>query len=548
MLASHTFPLQRFLLQLLFIVGALQAGSQLSCSTMLLAAQRPNVLIAISDDVSFPHASAYGCNMVQTPAFDSIAKNGILFNNAYSCAPGCSPSRAALLTGRHIWMIEEAGTHASYFQKKYVTFPEALHQAGYFVGSTGKAWAPGNFRQAGRSENPAGKLYGGKKKKGHVAAFQSFLDQQPDDQPFCFWFGGHDAHRPYVKGSGIKSGLDPASVDVPRYLPDTPEIRSDLLDYAFEVNRFDGHVKQMLQILEDKGELENTLVIYTSDNGMPFPRAKANCYDAGIHMPLAISWPKHFPGNRVSDDLVSFVDLTATIYEAANVVAPKEFPGVGVSLVDELKTKKSGRLNPDRQMIVAGRERHSSSRYNSLGYPIRALRTKQWLYIINFTPERWPAGPQQKYSKATYDQNDQLVQSTLADPDPGYHDIDACPTLNFLIQHQDDPAIDRCLQMSVAKRSREELFHLPTDPDCLKNLATDSQHSAVRNKHYEMLMKELKRTGDTRTAGDGDVWETYPRVSGLRWFPKPLWVKQQPDLIPEQPWLDKKRPRVKTLP
>lgn len=510
-----------------------------------IADDRPNILIAISDDVSFPHASAYGCKMVQTPAFDSIAANGVLFQNAYCCAPGCSPSRAALLTGRHIWMIEEAGTHASYFQKKYITFPEALAEAGYFVGSTGKAWGPGNFKQGGRTDNPAGKSYSGKKRGDHVGSFQSFLSQQPDGSPFCFWFGGFDAHRPYEKGSGKNAGLDASTVNVPGYLPDHPEIRDDLLDYAFEVNRYDNDVNSMLKILEESGQLQNTLVIYTSDNGMPFPRAKANCYDSGIHMPLAVSWPKQFPGGRSSDDLVSFVDLTATIYEAANVEVPSEFPVVGTSLVNELKGEASGILNAKRDHIVAGRERHSSSRFNSLSYPMRVIRTKDWLYIRNFTPERWPAGPGQKFQQATYDAENQLATSSLSGPHAGYHDIDSCPSLDFMIQHADDPKYARFLKLATAKRPEHELFHLPSDPDCLKNLAMDPSSQDILKQHSDRLMAELEETGDARVERHGDVWETYPRVSGLRWFPMPAWAKERPEDIPDQPWVDAKRPRNK---
>ncbi len=140
------------------------------------AADRPNIFIAISDDVSFPHASAHGSKMVNTPAFDRVAADGVLFSGAFCPAPGCSPSRAAFLTGRHIWMIEEAGTHASYFQKKYKTFPEALQASGYFVGATGKAWAPGNFRHNGREHNPAGKSYGARK-SGYVGVFEKLISE-----------------------------------------------------------------------------------------------------------------------------------------------------------------------------------------------------------------------------------------------------------------------------------------------------------------------------------------------------------------------------------
>lgn len=514
-------------------------------ATSFASDAQPNVLIAISDDVSFPHASAYGCKMVQTPAFDQVAKQGILFNNAYCGAPGCSPSRASLLTGRHIWMIEEAGTHASYFQKKYVTFPEALAQAGYFVGNTGKAWGPGNFKQGGRQQNPAGPSFSGKGKGDFVGGFRKFLEQRPNDAPFCFWFGGNDAHRPYKKESGIQSGLNPETVDVPGYLPDHPEIRSDLLDYAFEVNRFDADVNGMLKLLETAGELDNTLVIYTSDNGMPFPRAKANCYDSGIHMPLAVSWPKQFPKGRVSDDLVGFVDLTATIYEACQVTPETNYPVVGRSLVDVLKSDAEGIMDPKRDCVVSGRERHSSSRFNSLSYPIRAIRTREWLYIVNDKPERWPAGPGQKYSTATYDDSGHLVASTLSGDHDGYHDIDACPTLSFLIEHAENPEYSKYLQLAVARRPAEELFHLPSDPDCLNNLASNPDHASIREQHAKKLAGILDETKDPRRTGNGDIWETYPRVSGLRWFPKPQWAQENSDQVPAQEWLDRRRPRPK---
>ena len=112
--------------------------------TVLAGSDRPNLLIMMSDDQSFPHASAYGSKMVSTPNFDKVAKEGALFTNAFCAAPGCSPSRAAFLTGRHIWQIEEAGTHASSFPSKYLTFMEQLKLKGYHTGYTGKGWGPGN--------------------------------------------------------------------------------------------------------------------------------------------------------------------------------------------------------------------------------------------------------------------------------------------------------------------------------------------------------------------------------------------------------------------
>ncbi len=512
----------------------------------LVEAARPNIFIAISDDVSFPHASAYGSKMVDTPAFDRIAREGVLFHNAFCPAPGCSPSRAAFLTGRHIWMIEEAGTHASYFKTQYETFPERLAKAGYFVGSTGKAWAPGNFKHDGREYNPAGKRYTDRQAKGplkgYAAGFRKFLKERPEGQPFCFWFGSSDAHRGYKKGSGLAKGKTLAQAETPGFLPDHDEIRSDLLDYAFEVERFDEDCAKMFQLLEEAGEMDNTLIIVTSDNGMPFPRAKANCYEYGIHMPLAIRWKDGAAGGREWRDLVGFVDLAATIYAAAEVDPPSKFPIVGKSFLADLQSDKTGWADPKRDAVYVGRERHSSSRYHSLSYPQRAIRTKRFLYIRNFKPNRWPAGAPQKYAQAKFSEEG-ITQSRLGPEHAGYHDIDACPTLSFLIANRDNESLAKYLHWSVDKRPKEELFDVTVDPDCLLNLASDPEFQAARESLSARLMDVLKETQDARVIDGGDVWESYPRVSHLRWFPEPSWVSEQIDRAPQQDWLEKRRPR-----
>lgn len=513
-------------------------------ATNVVADERPNVLVMISDDVSYPHASAYGSKMVSTPAFDRVASDGVLFHNAFCPAPGCSPSRAAFLTGRHIWMIEEAGTHASYFKTKYQTFPERLEESGYFAGSVGKAWGPGNYRRNGRTENPAGKSYGGKG-QSYVDGFKKFLKARPKDQPFCFWFGSTDAHRSYEKGSGLAKGKTLQQAEVPGFLPDAPEIRSDLLDYAFEVERFDDDCDMMLKALADIGELDNTLIIITSDNGMPFPRAKANCYEFGVHMPLAVRWGKQIPSGRNSRDLINFIDLTATIYDATGVAPPTTSAPVGKSLLTELKSTADGMLDEGRANVVVGRERHSSSRFNTLSYPQRALRTHDFLYIYNFKSERWPAGPGMKYDKATYDKDGKVVTAKEGNPHGGYHDIDACPSLTFLINHRDHPEFGKYLGLSTDRRPAEELFDIRVDPDCLNNLAASPEHAETRQSMHDELMNQLKATGDARVLDGGDVWETYPRVSGLRWFPAPQWAKDAPTLVPVAEWLEKKRPQAK---
>lgn len=483
------------------------------------AADRPNILLAISDDQSFPHASAYGCKMVSTPAFDRVAERGVLFNNAICASPGCSPCRAALLTGRQTWQIEHAGTHASSFPAKYVTFPDLLETAGYFVGYTGKGWGPGNWQEV-RPRNPAGPSFGSKKLKppfkgisnnDYAGNFEDFLSKRPAGQPFCFWYGATEPHRSYQQGAGLESGKKLEDADVPSFLPDTPEIRSDLLDYGVEIEWFDKHLGRMLQLLEEAEELENTLVIVTSDNGMPFPRAKANCYEYGIHMPLAICWGDQALGRRTVDDLVGFVDLTATILDVAEVEPPSQYPLSGHSIRNLLESDQGGLLDPTRKGIYSARERHSSSRYNNLAYPQRCLRTSKYLYIRNFRPERWPAGAPQKFDEP----------GQLGPMHGGYHDIDACPSLTFLIDRRDAPDVSRFFHWVVDKRPSEEFFDIEADPGCLNNLANDPVHAAVCQEHREQLEGYLRETGDPRILDGGDIFETYKRYSPIREFPKP---------------------------
>lgn len=511
------------------------------CSSVAGADTRPNIFIAISDDQSWLHASAYGSKMVETPNFDRVAQEGVLFTQAFAPSPGCSPSRAAFLTGLNTWQIEHAGTHASYFSPKYQTFPDRLAEEGYFVGYTGKGWGPGDFKKLGRDHNPAGPKYNSR--GGYAGAFEDFLSQRPKDQPFCFWFGSTDPHRGYKKGSGLAKGKKLADAEVPPFLPDTPGIRSDMLDYTYEVERFDGDVGKMIALLEKAGELDNTLFIVTSDNGIPIPRAKANCYEYGIHMPLAIRWGKHIRTGRTVDDLVGFTDLTATIYEVTRVVPPKRFPIVGTSIVNLLESEKSGIVDPSRTAVYSARERHSSSRFNSLSYPQRCIRTHQYLYIRNFKPERWPAGPAQKYAKAVYSADGKLLDGKLGPPHGAYHDIDACPTLTYLIENRSDPKIRHYLDLAVGKRPAEELFDIKKDPGCLNNLAEKAEFAEVKQQLSDRLLEYLKETGDPRVSGNGDVWETYPRVSHLRWFPEPDWVQNASSPLPKQPWLEARRPR-----
>ena len=531
---------------LLLLLGFLAVSLSCQAPTASQTDDRPNILLVISDDQSHPHASAYGYQAIQTPGFDRIASEGILFTQAFAASPGCSPSRAALLTGLHCWQLEHAGTHASAFDSKYVSYPELLGEAGYFVGFTGKGWGPGNFEIGGRKENPAGPAWQDKTLEApegiantdYAENFRSFLAAKPNEQPFCFWMGGKEPHRRFKRGIGLEHGKDPEKVVVPEFLPDRPEIRSDILDYCFEIEWFDRHLLKAIQLLEETDMLENTLIIVTSDNGMAFPRAKANAYEYGIHMPFAVRWGKRVQAGRTVNDLIGFVDVAPTILEAAGVNHPGTFPMSGRSFMALLTSNKSGVLEPERNGVYASRERHSSSRYHSLAYPQRALRTDKYLYIRNFKSERWPAGTPQKFGTVNYLKFSELENARLGPMHGGYHDIDACPTLDFLIENRDDPEIGHFLGWSVDKRPIEELFDIKADPACLNNLIDDDAHASIKAELSQRLMNYLKQTGDPRATANGDIWETYPRYSRLRKFPVPEWAKAHPQDVPEQTWLE----------
>ena len=470
---------------------------------------RPNILFVISDDQSWPHASAYGEPEIDTPAFDRVAREGVLFENAFTAAPQCSPNRAAILTGRNIWQLEEAGTHASNFPKKFEVFPNLLETAGYQVGYTGKGWGPGNWEYNARPRNPAGPEYSKRRLSeklldsisdlDYAANFRAFFEARDRARPFFFWVGGQEPHRVYDRGSGLKAGKNPDRVQVPPFLPDTPEVRSDMLDYFLEVETFDRHLGRILDLLDSEGELDRTLVVVTSDNGMPFPRAKANLYEYGTHVPLAVRWPEQVPGGRVVRDLTSSIDFAPTFLRLAGVEIPVQV--TGKSLVNVLRSRDEEIVDRTRTTVLTGRERHTHARPDNHAYPARALRTTQYLYIWNVKPDRWPAGN----------------PSGSGDP-PHYHDIDDSPTKTWMLEHRRQPEVRRLFQLGFGKRPEEELYDIRRDPGCLNNLASNPEYAEIRKQLRARLDRMLAEQHDPRAFGY-EIFESYPRYSPMRDFP-----------------------------
>ena len=491
-----------FYLQLVF--GSASLCLTLAFPPQILAADRPNILFIIADDASRDSMSVYGSTYVQTPNFDRLAREGVLFTQAYNCNPKCAPARACLLTGRYSWQLEEACNHNPFLSDKWKFYPYLLEEAGYFIGYTGKGWGPGLYGNidAGRDKtaaNPAGKAFNqhtlkppfsGISNVNYEKNFDTFLKACPDDAPFCFWLGTKEPHRGYEKDSWKRQGRDLSQVVVPAYYPDNSVIRGDLADYAIEVEWYDRQIGLALDLLEQHGLLDNTLVIATSDHGMPFPRVKGQIYDDGFHVPMAARWGDQIEPGRTVTDFVTFPDLAPTLLEVAGVAKHSQM--TGQSFVVQLLSKQSGRIDSSRDHTLLGKERHDIGRTDgdqlSVAYPSRAIRTDEFLYVRNFKPERWPVG----------------------DPEYGFLNCDGSPTKSFLTGlSQGDPDY-RFYELSFGKRPEEELYDIVDDPDCVQNLALGPTHTAVKTRLWEQLKTELTEQGDPRILGTGDIFDFYP--------------------------------------
>jgi N-sulfoglucosamine sulfohydrolase len=460
---------------ILFIfVAILWSGKDLFAQSK----ESPNVLFVLADDWS-RHAGAYGDKVVQTPNIDAIAREGAVFLNAFCAAPSCTPSRAAVLTGKYPHELEAGANLWGYLPKKFDNYSAILEEAGYHVGFTGKGWGPGKFEAGDYSTNPAGERY---------RDFKTFFQNKPADKPFSFWFGSINPHRPYQKGSGAASGMDPDKVKVPAWLPDVPAVRNDILDYYYEVQLFDQEVGSIVKILKESGSLDNTFIVITGDNGMPFPRAKANLYDPGTGVPLIISLKGKIEAGITIDGFVSLVDIAPTILEITRQTVPASM--TGKTLWPLLREEKV----TDRDVVFSERERHANVRRHEQGYPGRAVRTKDFLYIRNYEPTLWPAGDPEHYHSVG-----------------PYGDVDASPAKEYLLDEKENPAVTPHFLRAFEKRPPDELYDLKKDPDQLANVASDKKYRRDLERFKKQLKDWQAATGDPRISGSRqDIFDRYP--------------------------------------
>jgi len=544
--------MRRFLEIGVLLIGLLPLGAEGGRASGA-EPRRPNILFLFADDWG-RLASIYaqvdgpgGVNdVVRTPQFDRLARRGVVFRNAFVNAPSCTPCRSALLSGQYFWRTGRGAIlQGAVWDPNIPSYPLLLRDAGYHIGKTYKVWSPGTpadapygggkyayQRSGGRmnqfSQNVTRMVAAGTSVEAAKEAifdevrgnFTAFLADQKPDQPFCYWFGPTNVHRKWIKGSGKALwDIDPDELKgkMPPFLPDVHEVREDLADYFGEIAAFDASIGVLLDALKQAGQLENTLIVISGDHGPPgFPHGKCNLYDFGTGVALAIAGPG-VRGGRVVDDFVNLTDLAPTFLEAGGVDIPKVM--TGRSLWPVLRSDREGLVDPQRTRVLTGRERHvEMARTGHLPYPQRAIRTADYLLIVNFKPERYPLGDPYNLDGPNPPTAEQLTNTTFVT----LPDEDAGPTKAWLVGQRDNPKWKWHYDLAYGKRPREELFDLKKDPHQVKNIAGDPAYAAVLAELERQLMAELERTGDPRLIDGGRFFETPPMAGPIpRNVPQP---------------------------
>ncbi len=403
----------------------------------------PNIVFLFSDDHSVPDLGCYGNTAIRTPNLDALAAGGMRFDRGYVTSPQCSPSRASILTGRTPHAVGASRLHVN-APEETVNVPQLLKKAGYHTGALRKV-------HQGHIQRDFD-YYGGKNKPT-----ADFFEQRPKDKPFFLWFGSVDPHRDYGPGA-LEPPHDPATVLVPDFLPDTPEVRQDLAYYYDEIGRFDTECGEIIALLEQQGVRDNTLIVMAGDNGMPFPRAKATLYEPGVRVPLLMNWPGVIDAGRETRALVSLMDLAKTWLDIGGAEIPNSMEGVS------LRPLLTGEKESVREHIFCERNWHDN------WDPMRGVITERYALIQNYRPEVGYIPSWDLLRSPSFESIKKQAQAgTLAGPLRWY---------------------------AATTKPLVELYDLQADPGEWNNLAEDPAHADRVEALQKVLGQWMNETND----------------------------------------------------
>lgn len=407
-----------------------------SCKTVTEKTS-PNFIVFIADDAAWNDCGPYGNQKIKTPNINRLAEEGLVFENAFLTTSSCSPSRCSILTGRYPHSTGALELHMP-LPAEQVLFAGELQKAGYYTVVAGKY-------HIGAQRSEFDSIYGGG--PSGCESWVRAMENRPKEKPFFMWLAAMDPHRDYQLNT-IPEPHNPADVIVPPFLPDADSTRKDLALYYDEISRLDSYMGKVMQVLKDQGVDENTLVIYMTDNGRPFPRCKTRMYDSGIKTPFIVRWPEKLKQGR-TDALVSSIDIAPTFCELAGVKIPETFQGISFApiLNDYLATT--------REYIVGEHNWHDYQAHE------RAIRNQQFLYVRNAFPELNASPPADAVRSLTYQEMIILENADMLDKNQ--------------------------LDCFTAPRSAEELYDVVNDPFQFVNLADHPDYSNELNKMRTLL-------------------------------------------------------------
>jgi arylsulfatase A-like enzyme len=427
------------------------AASALAAPALAQKQAPPNIIVLVADDLSAPYLGCYGDPSVRTPNLDRLAAEGMRFNRAYVTSPQCSPSRSSVFTGRSPHATGCSRLHAP-LRADQQTFLELLRSNGYFAGAYRKHHMGADF--ARRLD-----FYGDAREP-----FSSFFEKA-SGKPFFLWAGFTQPHRPYREGMK-NPRQDQATVRVPAFLPDTSGIRKDLALHYDAINELDSLCGEVLDLLENTGQADNTVVVFLGDNGMPYPRAKATLYQAGVRVPLIVRWPGKVKKGAVSDDLVSTIDLAATFADIAGTGSLDRSEGQSLQ---PLLTGRDGRYH--RDYVFTERNWHDT------WDPMRGVVSRRYSLICNYRPEVSYRGTL-----------DHISASWVAGGGPAWDEIAAAQKAGKL------PAPLRSL--FTKPRPLLEIYDLEEDPNEFENLAQRKEMRGTIEDLQQALAKWMEETND----------------------------------------------------